>query len=48
MDEEIQIRLKGKGIKPGLIRSKEIAEILESIEEMVVAETLIVSPSLKG
>lgn len=46
MGEEIRIRLKGQGIRPGLIRSKEIAEILESIEDMVVSETLKADPTL--
>lgn len=46
MDEELKIRLRGKGIKPGLIRSKEIAEILESVEEMAVAEALKKNPDL--
>jgi hypothetical protein len=46
MDEEIRIRLKGEGISPGLIRSKEIAEILESVEDMVVAEALKADPTL--
>lgn len=46
MDEEIRIRLKGEGISPGLIRSKEIAEILESVEDMVVAEALKADSSL--
>jgi hypothetical protein len=46
MDEEISIRLRGKGISPGLIRSKEIAEILESVEDMVVAEALKADPTL--
>lgn len=47
MDEEIKIRLRGEGIKPGLVRSKEIAEILESVEEMAVAEALKANPELK-
>lgn len=46
MDEELNIRLKGQGVKPGLIRSKEIAEILESIEEMAIAEALKVNPDI--
>lgn len=46
MDEEIRIRLKGEGISPGLIRSKEIAEILESVEDMIVAEALKANPTL--
>jgi hypothetical protein len=40
MDEEIEIRLKGDGIEPGLVRSRELAELLEAIEDLVVAETL--------
>jgi hypothetical protein len=46
MDEELKIRLRGEGIKPGLVRSKEIAEILESIEEMAVAEAIKQNPEL--
>lgn len=40
MGEEIKIRLRGKGVKPGLIRSKEIAEILVAVEDMAIAEAL--------
>jgi hypothetical protein len=46
MDEEIKIRLRGEGIKPGLVRSREIAEILESVEEIAVAEALQANPEL--
>jgi hypothetical protein len=46
MDDEIKIRLRGDGVKPGLIRSKEIAEILESVEEMAVSEALSKNPEL--
>jgi len=46
MDEEIKIRLRGIGVKPGLIRSKEIAEILESVEDMAIAEALSHNPEL--
>ncbi|QPK64006.1 hypothetical protein IVG45_03240 [Methylomonas sp. LL1] len=46
MEDIIRIRLKGKGISPGLIRSREIAEILESIEDMVIYETLKSQPTL--
>jgi len=46
MDDEIKIRLRGDGVKPGLIRSKEIAEILESVEEIVVSEALRKNPEL--
>jgi len=41
MDDEITIRLKGGDeVKPGLIKSKELADIMAAIEEMVVAEAL--------
>ena len=46
MDDVIKIRLKGEGVSPGLIRSKEIAEILESVEDMVIAEAMFAEPSL--
>jgi hypothetical protein len=46
MDDEIKIRLKGEGVSPGLIRSKEIAEILESVEDMVTSEALKADPTL--
>nr|VFK66975.1 MAG: hypothetical protein BECKUNK1418G_GA0071005_11206 [Candidatus Kentron sp. UNK]VFK72473.1 MAG: hypothetical protein BECKUNK1418H_GA0071006_11176 [Candidatus Kentron sp. UNK] len=39
-NDELQVRLTGKGIKPGLIRSKELAEILESVDALVTAEVL--------
>lgn len=47
MSEFLEIRLKGDGIKPGLIRSHEIAEILESFETFVVNETIKRNPSIK-
>lgn len=46
MDEKIKIRLRGNGVKPGQIRSKDIAEILESIEDLVIAETMKTNPTL--
>lgn len=39
MQGEIEVRLKGEGIRPGLVRSREIAEILEAVEDFVAAET---------
>jgi hypothetical protein len=47
MDNEIQIRLKGTDVKPGLIRSKDIAEILEYIEDFVVYQALQTDNELK-
>ncbi|MEW8256937.1 MAG: hypothetical protein AB2747_21475 [Candidatus Thiodiazotropha taylori] len=46
MEDELSIRLRGEGVKPGLIRSKEIAEILEAIEEMAIAEAIKADPTL--
>lgn len=47
MENELSIRLCGEGVSPGLIRSKEIAEILHAVEEMAVAETIKTDPSLE-
>lgn len=47
MNDSLEIRLKGDGIKPGLIRSHEIAEIIESFENFVIAEAIKQNPSLK-
>lgn len=47
VDEAIEIRLRGAGMKPGLVRSHEIAEILAAIEDMVIAESLKREPSLR-
>jgi len=47
MEESIEIRLRGDGVKPGLIRSHELAELMEAIEDFVTAETLKRDPSIK-
>lgn len=47
MNEAIEIRLRGEGIKPGLIRSHELAEILSAVEDIVIAETVRRDPSAK-
>lgn len=47
MDDEIEFRLIGQGIKPGLVRSHELAEILEAVESFACAEALESNPSLK-
>lgn len=46
MGDEIEIRLTGEGIRPGLVRSHEIAEILQAVEDMVIAEALRREPSV--
>ena len=47
MDTEIKVRLKGAGIKPDLISAKELAGILESVDDFLVSETLKKDSSLK-
>ncbi|MEI8572616.1 hypothetical protein U737_07620 [Methylomonas sp. LW13] len=47
MEEQIKIRLTGEGISPGLVRSRELAEILESVEDMMVSESLRKDPTIK-
>lgn len=47
MDTQIKVRFKGAGIKPDLISAKELAGLLESIDDFIVAETLKNDNSLK-
>lgn len=47
MSNNIEIRLRGDGIKPGLIRSHEIADLLKAIEDIVAYESLALDPSVK-
>jgi hypothetical protein len=47
LDTEIKVRLRGAGIKPDLISAKELAGILESVDDFLVAETLKNDNSLK-
>lgn len=47
MNEAIEIRLRGEGVKPGLIRSHELAEILSAVEDIVIAETVRRDPNAK-
>lgn len=47
MEDTIEIRLRGEGITPGLIRSHELAELMEALEDLVTAETLKNNLSLK-
>jgi hypothetical protein len=46
MDDEIEFRLIGQDIKPGLVRSHELAEILEAVETFVTAEAMEANPEL--
>lgn len=46
MEGEIEFRLIGEAIKPGLVRSHELAEILEAVEAFVAAEAMEANPEL--
>ncbi len=43
----IEIHLKGNGMSPGLLRSKDIAQLIEAIEEMIAAKVAADHPDLK-
>ena len=47
MNKGIEIRLKGEGIRPGFVRSHELAEILEAVEDFVAFEAERVSPGVR-
>lgn len=46
MTDDIAIRLRGEGIRPGQVRSHELAEILIAAEDFVIAEALLRDPDL--
>jgi len=43
----IEIRFTGNDIAPGYIRSKEIAEIIEAVEEMIASQVISNNPDFK-
>lgn len=45
-DNLLEIRFTGSGMKPGNIRSKELAEIIEAFEDMIVSVVLRDNPAL--
>lgn len=47
-DKRIEIRLVGKGVAPGLIRSKEIAEVITAVEGMIAAMVEHENPDIKA
>lgn len=47
MNDQFIIRMAGEGMKPGLVRSREIAEVLEAIEDLVVAESIMKDASVR-
>ncbi|MGG6263870.1 hypothetical protein ACQ4M3_11085 [Leptolyngbya sp. AN03gr2] len=46
-DITVEILLTGEGISPGKIRSKEIAEVIESVEDMIASVVIRDYPELK-
>lgn len=46
-DTTVEILLTGTGMSPGKIRSKEIAEVIESVEDMVASMVIRDHPELK-
>lgn len=46
-DKLLEIRFTGSGMKPGSIRSKELAEIIEAFEDMIVSVVLNDNPELQ-
>lgn len=43
----LELRLKGKGMAPGNIRSKDIAELIEAVEEMIASQVAHENPNIK-
>lgn len=46
-DVTVEILLTGEGMSPGKIRSKEIAEVIESVEDMIASMVIRDHPDLK-
>jgi hypothetical protein len=46
-DATVQILLTGAGMLPGKIRSKEIAEIIESVEDMIASMVVHDHPDMR-
>jgi hypothetical protein len=46
-DITVEILLTGEGMSPGKVRSKEIAEIIDSVEEMIASMVIHNHPELK-
>jgi hypothetical protein len=47
MADDFQIRLKGEGVSPGTVRSRDIAEVLEAVEDLLVNEVLARNDELR-
>jgi hypothetical protein len=43
----IELHLKGYGMSPGLLRSKDLAQLIEAIEEMIAAKVAADHPELR-
>lgn len=47
MTSSISLRLSGPSISPGNVKSKELAEILEAMEDMIASEVIKENPKIK-
>lgn len=43
----IEIRLKGEGMTPGLVRSRDLAQLIEAVEDMIAAEVAANNSDIK-
>ncbi|WP_157620090.1 hypothetical protein [Synechococcus sp. PCC 7335] len=43
----IEIRLKGDGMMPGLVRSRDLAQLIEAVEDMIAAEVVASNSDIK-
>lgn len=43
----IELRLTGQGISPGAIRSKDIAQLIEAVEDMIASQVVADNPDIK-
>lgn len=43
----IEIRLKGDGMTPGLVRSRDLAQLIEAVEDMIAAEVAASNSDIK-
>lgn len=47
-DKRIEIRLTGAAVAPGLLRSRELAEVITAVEEMIAAVVEQENPEIKS
>ncbi|MBE9062454.1 hypothetical protein [cf. Phormidesmis sp. LEGE 11477] len=45
--DSIELRLTGNGISPGTIRSKDIAQLIDAVEDMIASKVVAENPSIR-